>query len=63
MLSPGDLRIIAAHGWDILGAMAAGCRAAFVARPGKALFSSGPQPDIIGSDLSSVADQILRTSD
>src|SRR5207237_164529 len=29
----GEVRLVAAHGWDIAGALAAGCRAAFVARP------------------------------
>ena len=28
----GEVRLVAAHGWDIAGALAAGCRAAFVAR-------------------------------
>lgn len=32
------LRMIAAHPWDVLGALRAGCAAAFVARPGKAMF-------------------------
>jgi FMN phosphatase YigB (HAD superfamily) len=29
----GQLWLVAAHGWDVAGALAAGCRAAFVARP------------------------------
>lgn len=56
----GDVRLIAAHGWDIAGALAAGCRAAFVARPGAALYPQGPQPDIVGPDLGVVADALLR---
>ena len=55
----GDVRLVAAHGWDIEGALAAGCRAAFVARPGAALYPHGRQPDVIASDLSGVADQLL----
>ena len=55
----GDVRLIAAHGWDIAGALAAGCRAAFVARPGAALYAHGPQPDIVGADLGAVADALL----
>ena len=55
----GDVRLIAAHGWDIAGALAAGCRAAFVARPGAALYIDGPQPDIVGADLGAVADALL----
>ncbi len=54
-----QVRLIAAHGWDIAGALAAGCRAAFVARPGATLFPHGPQPDVIGPDLTAVAEGIL----
>lgn len=54
-----QLRMIAAHAWDVGGAMQAGCAAAFVARPGKALFPAFPGPDIIGHDLREVADAIL----
>jgi 2-haloacid dehalogenase len=56
----GDVRLIAAHGWDIAGALAAGCRAAFVARPGATLYPHGPQPDVIAPDLAGVADALLR---
>ncbi|MBV9454450.1 MAG: haloacid dehalogenase type II [Rubrobacter sp.] len=55
----GEIRLIAAHGWDIAGALRAGCVAAFVARPGKALFATAPHPDVVGSDLRDVADQII----
>lgn len=55
-----QLRMIAAHAWDIGGAMRAGCAGAFVARPGKALFPLFPAPDIVGRDLAEVADAILK---
>lgn len=55
----GQLRLVAAHAWDIVGAVRAGCSAAFVARPGKVLYPLGPQPDIVGSDFRSVAKQIV----
>ena len=58
-LDTSDLRLVAAHGWDILGAMRAGCAAAFVARPGKTLFPLVEAPDIQGADLISVAEQIV----
>jgi 2-haloacid dehalogenase len=54
-----DLRMVAAHAWDIVGALQAGCVAAFVARPGKVLYPLGPRPDIIGPDFGAVADQIV----
>ena len=54
----GDVRLVAAHGWDIAGSLAAGCRAAFVARPGAVLYPHGPQPDMIAPDLAGVADAL-----
>ena len=54
------LRLVAAHAWDIVGALRAGCAAAFVARPGKVLYPLGPKPDIAGPDfLKSVARAIV----
>src|SRR5207237_3506541 len=50
-----QLCMIAAHAWDVGGAMQAGCSAAFVARPGKALFPSFPMPEIVGRDLREVS--------
>lgn len=47
--------LIAAHGWDITGAMRAGMRTAFIARPGKSLYPLAGQPEIIAEDLISVA--------
>jgi 2-haloacid dehalogenase len=55
----GQVRLVAAHSWDIAGAIAAGCQAAFVARPGMVLSPLGPQPDITGPDLAAVAGQII----
>ena len=57
----GDVRLVAAHGWDIAGALAAGCRAAFVRRPGMSLIPVGDQPDIVGEDLIEVADKIAES--
>jgi 2-haloacid dehalogenase len=53
------LRMVAAHAWDVVGAMQVGWAAAFVARPGKALFPLAPKPDIVEQDLRSVADRII----
>ncbi len=56
----GDLRLIAAHAWDIAGALRAGCAAAFVARPGMVLDPLVERPDVIGADLREVAERILE---
>jgi 2-haloacid dehalogenase len=55
------IRLVAAHDWDVAGALNAGCKAAFIARPGKVLNPSMPKPDIVGADLIEVAEQILRS--
>ena len=54
-----EVRLVAAHGWDVTGAISAGCVAAFVARPGMVLDPAGRHPDVVGSDLSEVADAII----
>jgi len=54
-----EVRLVAAHSWDVSGALAAGCKAAFVARPGMVLSPIGPQPDIVGADIAEVVDQIV----
>lgn len=58
-VEPGDVRLVAAHAWDVAGALRAGCATAFVARPGKVLDPLVPRPDIVGADLREVADRIL----
>lgn len=55
-----EVRLVTAHSWDISGALAAGCSAAFVARPGMVLSPLGPRPDIVGPDLADVVDQIIE---
>jgi 2-haloacid dehalogenase len=55
----GQVRLVAAHSWDIAGALAAGCQAAFVARPGMVLSPLGDPPGITGPDLAAVAGQII----
>ncbi|HXF83394.1 MAG TPA: haloacid dehalogenase type II [bacterium] len=55
----GQVRLIAAHAWDVAGALRAGCRAAFVARPGMVLDPIHEVPDVVGRDLAEVADGII----
>jgi 2-haloacid dehalogenase len=54
-----DVRLVAAHSWDVSGALAAGCRAAFVARPNMVLSPIGTQPDIVEPDIAGVVDRIV----
>jgi 2-haloacid dehalogenase len=55
-----QIRLVAAHDWDVVGALNAGCAAAFIARPGKVLNPLLPKPDIIGLDLVDVAEKIIQ---
>jgi 2-haloacid dehalogenase len=56
----GQIRLIAAHAWDVAGALRAGCAAAFVARPGMVLDPLVERPDVVGADLREVAERILE---
>ncbi len=59
-VSISSLCMVAAHTWDIAGALKAGCGAgAFLARPGMVLDPSAPRPMFVGANLAEVADQIL----
>jgi len=60
-VSTDQIRLVAAHDWDVAGALLAGCTAAFIARPGHVLNPSMPEPDITGKDLIEVADKIIAT--
>ncbi len=55
-----QVRLVAAHAWDVAGALQAGCAAAFVARPGMVLNPLFERPDVVGSDLREVAEGILK---
>lgn len=54
----GNIRLVAAHDWDVTGAIRAGARAAFVARKGMVLAETAEIPDMIGPDLFAIADQL-----
>jgi 2-haloacid dehalogenase len=55
----GEVMLVAAHAWDVSGALAAGARAAFLARPGAIPSPLGQQPELIASDLAELADLLL----
>ncbi|MFG3205142.1 haloacid dehalogenase type II [Streptomyces sp. NPDC048192] len=57
---PAEVRLVAAHSWDVTGALHAGCKAAFVSRPGAVLSPIGPQPDIVADDLGDIADLVIE---
>lgn len=56
---PQSLLLVAAHSWDIAGAIHAGWNGAFLARPGQILDRLTPKPAFIAPDLVVLARQIL----
>jgi 2-haloacid dehalogenase len=54
--APAGAVMVAAHGWDIAGAQAAGLRTVFVARPGRALLPGRPEPDAVVPDFSALVE-------
>jgi 2-haloacid dehalogenase len=59
---PSAMRMVAAHDWDVWGAIRAGCAAAYVART-DVPFVLGRPPDLAGPDLSAVAEGILAVDE
>jgi 2-haloacid dehalogenase len=57
--APQDCMLVAAHGWDVAGAIWAGCRAAFISRPGAQLFPLAPEPEIVEPDLRAAAKRLI----
>lgn len=55
--------LVAAHAWEVAGAMSAGCAAAFVARPGKVLDPLLDPPDVVGRDLAEVVEGVVRAEE
>lgn len=58
-VKPKECMLIAAHGWDVAGALWAGWRAAFISRPGQQIFPLAPKTEIVESDLKKLADILI----
>lgn len=56
----GKMRMIAAHDWDIAGAINAGFQTAYIAREGKVYNALYKKPHISGKDLNEVTEKILN---
>lgn len=54
----GEALLVAAHGWDIAGAKAAGLQAAFIQRQGKVLYPLAIAPDYKVKTLTELASQL-----
>ena len=58
-VTPEGCLFIAAHGWDVAGAAAAGMDTAFIARPGQALYPLSAEPTYVEKDLKTLANILL----
>jgi 2-haloacid dehalogenase len=58
-VDPTDAILIAAHGWDVAGAAAAGLATAFVSRDGRAPLAAAGRPCVHADGLGGVADQLI----
>lgn len=58
-IEPAGMWMVAAHDWDVVGAMRVGCAGAFVARPGQGYAPGFDPPDLVGADLAEVAGRLL----
>ena len=59
-VTTAEVRMVAAHDWDIAGAMRAGCKGAYLLRPGTALNPLYPAPDIAEADFHDLAERIIE---
>ena len=51
--------LVSAHDWDVAGALHAGAGAAFIRRPRLMWSLPRPMPDVTGTDLTEIADQLI----
>ncbi|RXG13162.1 2-haloacid dehalogenase [Leeuwenhoekiella aestuarii] len=58
-IEPEECLLVAAHGWDIAGAIWAGWRGAFISRPGAQLYPLAPKPEINEKDLARIAEKLI----
>ncbi|MBU2929374.1 haloacid dehalogenase type II [Winogradskyella psychrotolerans] len=58
-IQPKECLLVAAHGWDIAGAVWAGWRGAFVSRPGAQLYPLAPTPEINEPNLKLIAERLI----
>lgn len=57
-VAPADAMLVAAHGWDIAGALHAGLTAGFISRPNQGLYPLAPPPSCQAPTLLELADQL-----
>lgn len=60
-LATAQMWMVAAHDWDVLGAMAAGCGGVFIARHGAFFPEEWTPPDLQAASLSEAASALVET--
>jgi 2-haloacid dehalogenase len=58
-VAPAQAMLVAAHGWDIAGALHAGLQAGFLERPGQTLYPLAPPPTCQAPTLTALATQLI----
>ncbi len=58
-IQPNECMLVAAHGWDIAGAVWANWRGAFVSRPSAQLYPLAPNPEINEPNLKPIAKHLI----
>ncbi|TXF87562.1 haloacid dehalogenase type II [Neolewinella aurantiaca] len=58
-VAPEECLMVAAHGWDIAGALWANWRGAFISRPGAQLYPLAPAPEINEANLELTANRLI----
>lgn len=57
-LTPGEILVVSAHGWDIAGAENAGMQTAYMVQNNQMLYPLAPDPDFICNDLLSLSEKM-----
>jgi len=58
-VSTSAMAMVAAHDWDIAGAIASGCEGIFISRPGQIYSPAFPEPTLIAVDIEHAARLII----
>jgi 2-haloacid dehalogenase len=61
-IQPSSLIMVAAHDWDVAGAMATGCSGVFITRGGRTYSPAFPDPDASVPDIAAAAGWIVDES-
>ena len=59
-VAPAQAMLVAAHGWDVAGALHAGLQTGFLERPGQTLYPLAPPPTCQAPTLPALATQLMR---